>query len=132
MNRIFIKAESRYPVERKKLRSLANKVLSEHGISNDAELGISFVGDRKMKLLNKKYRKLTKTTDVLSFPLFNGKVGQKRAFVDPPGQNLQLGDIVISYPQARQQAMERNLTVDEEINILVEHGVLHLLGIHHE
>jgi len=43
-----------------------------------------------------------------------------------------LGDVVISYPQALKQAQEHNLLVDEEIDRLVEHGVLHLLGIHHE
>ena len=49
-----------------------------------------------------------------------------------PDGILRLGDIVVSYPVARRQAGEHNLLVDNEIKILVKHGMLHLLGIHHE
>jgi len=53
-------------------------------------------------------------------------------FVNPPDEILRLGDIIISYPQAVKQAGENNILVDQEIGNLVKHGVLHLLGIHHE
>ncbi len=132
MLRIPIKAESRYPVERKKIRKLVRQVLVKHGIKDEAEVSISFVGDRKMGRLNKDFMKRQGTTDVLSFPLINSQSKMQRGFVSPPDDILRLGDIVVSYPQARHQAMERNVTVDKEISMLVKHGLLHLLGIHHE
>jgi probable rRNA maturation factor len=76
-----------------------------------------------MTQLNKAWLKRQGTTDVISFPLDEDKF---------PDKVLRLGDIVISYPQARKQAAAANTTVDEEVNKLVEHGVLSLLGLHHE
>ena len=125
MIKINIKAESRYPVDRKLVREVVFSVLDNHSIQA-ALVEILLVGDRKMKALNKKHMGEDQTTDVLSFPLLG------KNFITPPNDILRLGDIVISYPQAQRQAMEHNKTMDEEINFLVEHGLLHLLGIHHE
>jgi len=124
MIKVNIKAESRYPVDRKLVRKVVFGVLGKHSIQT-ALVEIFLVGDRKMTTLNKKHLGVDGTTDVLSFPL-SGK-----DFVMPPKDILRLGDIVISYPQAQRQAMKNNKTMDEEINFLVEHGLLHLLGIHH-
>lgn len=120
MIRILIKASSRYPVERSKIKKKVKKILRRSGLKQGVELGINFVGDRKIKALNKQYRKVNEPTDVLSFPI-NEKA---------PDEVLYIGDVVISYPQARIQASKNNLTVDEEIDKLVEHGVLSLLGKH--
>lgn len=131
MLKVLIKAESRYPVDRKQIRIKVQELLSLHGIEKEAEVSIFFVGDRKMTTLNKKYLDKDKTTDVLSFPVTeNGQ--RSKNFVMPPDNILYLGDIFISFPQARRQAMQWNRTVDEEINLLVKHGLLHLLGIHHD
>lgn len=125
MIKILIKADSRYPVERKRIRQKIKQILGKKGLTQDTEVSILFIGDRKMKSLNKKYRGKSETTDVLSFPLNEG------GHPFPAEETLRLGDIVISYPQARKQAGEYNVLVDEEIDRLVEHGLLHLLGIHH-
>ena len=87
---------------------------------------MSIVGDRRMRELNKKYRKLDKTTDVLSFGLNEGD-----AFVESPDDVLRLGDIVVSYPQAVDEAREENKMVIDQIVLLVLHGLDHLLGKHH-
>jgi len=121
MIKVLIKCSSRYPIERPRIRLLIKKILGDQGENKDIEVSLAFVGDRKMKELNKKYRQLEETTDVLSFSL------EKDNF---PDKVLRLGDIVISYPQARKQAGENNLTVDQEIDRLVEHGLLSLLGLH--
>jgi len=133
------KTESRFPVDRKKIREIINQTLDKQGLKNDCEISISIVGDRKMRGLNKKYLNLDETTDVLSFPLESedkiikrGTPDAPSGFVSPPDGLLHLGDIVVSYPQALAQAAEKNIFVDQEINILIEHGVLHLLGIHHD
>ena len=136
---VDFRTESRFPVNRDRIRKTIEEVISRHGLKAKVEIGLSIVGDRKMSELNGKYLKHEGTTDVLSFPLESGGVISKRGtpdapsgFVAPPDGVLHLGDVVISYPQAVKQAAEKNELVDEEISILVEHGVLHLLGIHHE
>lgn len=120
MAKVLIQASSRYPIERKRIRKAVEKILHRFGLEEDVEIGVNFVGERKIRALNKTYRKIDQPTDVLSFP-----ISEKS-----PDQVLYLGDVVISYPQARKQAAENNLTVDEEIDKLVAHGVLSLLGKH--
>ena len=134
MIKIIIKSESRYPVDRKKLRSFLEKVLERNNIVDNVQVDISFVGDRKMTALNKEYMKREGTTNVLSFPLLDDykKSNEKKDFVLPPDDILRLGDVVISYPQVRKEAMVYGRTVDEQINRLAKHGLLHLLGEHHE
>ena len=73
--------------------------------------------------LNETYRKIPSTTDVLSFP-------QEGSDFSPFG-NL-LGDIVISVPMAAAQAVEACIDLDDEIENLARHGLLHLLGHDHE
>lgn len=123
--------ESRYPVNRRAIKKTVEQVLDERSINGNVEVSISIIGDRKMRVLNKKYRDKEGTTDVLSFSQIDG-VGGKRESPVPPDGVLRLGDVVISYPQARINASKKETLVDEEIDFLVAHGLLHLLGIHHE
>ena len=135
MIQVSIQVSSRYPVDRRRVRRVIAKTLCRQGISDAAQVGVAVVGDRKMEDLNRKFMGKTGTTDVLSFPLAEtsrGVSAVEREFVEVPQPRLRLGDIVISYPQARNQAQDHNLLVDEEIDRLVEHGVHHLLGIHHD
>ena len=120
MIKILFKANSRYPLARKRIRRLIKNVLGKYGEGKNIEISVFVCGDRKMKALNSHYRKIDKTTDVLSFPL------KEKQF---PDGFLRFGDIVISYPLARKQANQNNLTVDEEIDRLIKHGVLSLLGL---
>lgn len=93
-----------------------------HKVKDKVKVTIFFIDDKEMTKLHIKYMHEGGTTDVLSFPVET---------VAPNGLIL-LGDIVVSYPQAERQAKENKISVDEEISKLVEHGLLHLLGIHHE
>jgi probable rRNA maturation factor len=81
---------------------------------------VRFVGDRAMRLANRRFRDKDKTTDVLSFP------GEEA------GIEGYLGDILISIPTARRQAMEAGHSVDREVKTLLLHGILHCLGHDHE
>jgi len=135
MIRVVISGNSRYPMARKQIKRLVVTTLKKQGIEDQVEVSLSLVGDRKMKQLNQEFRGCQETTDVLSFPLretTKGSTEEEREFMEIPDDWWYLGDVVISYPQALKQAQEHNLLVDEEIDRLVEHGVLHLLGIHHE
>lgn len=86
-----------------------------------------------MRSLNKRYRGIDKTTDVLSFPMLpDGKT----PVVDgngclPPDQKL-LGDIVISIPTACRQAKQSEHSLHHELDQLIVHGLLHLVGYDHE
>lgn len=126
---VEITADSRYKVNRKVIRETVEKVLKREKVSPGTEVSVMVLGDRKMKQLNKTYRQVDKTTDVLSFPL---ESSDAKPFVKPPGNVLILGDIVISYPTAVANAAESNIFVDEELARLVEHGLLHLLGYDHD
>src|SRR3989304_10113423 len=125
---VLIHKESRYPVSRKAIREAVEKVLLKQGIKRKTEVSVSIVGDRKMRELKKKYAQKDETTDVLSFSLQEGSGN----FVRLSDGTLRLGDVVISYPQTVKNAAENNVLVEEEIKTLVEHGLKHLLGIHHE
>jgi len=129
MINIFIKSESRYPINRKKIREWVKKILKEKKIIDEVEIAVIVVGDRKMKGLNKKYRGIEEATPVLAFPLEELKGGRKFPLpFSSPDDVLRLGDIVISYPQAVQLAIDEEKLVDEKMNELVEHGMGKLLG----
>lgn len=120
---IFV--ESRYKVNRKRIKACIVDVLRKYSITSPVEVSVAIVGDRKMRELNLKYRNLDKTTNVLSFSQTEGDLNVV------PNTPLLLGDVVISYPQVINEASEKEVFVDDRINDLVEHGVLHLLGVHH-
>lgn len=106
---------------RSRLRKIANTVLKNSGVPNNAELCVSFIGDEKMRELNLSYRNIDRTTDVLSF-------AQEE---EGPGYTL-LGDVVISIDTAERHSESYGSTLHEEIKKLVVHGILHLLGHDHK
>jgi probable rRNA maturation factor len=96
--------------------------LQHQGASLESDLSIVFVDNPKIQAFNREYRQVDAVTDVLAFPA---------GFIDPDSQQTYLGDVIISYPQARVQAGLSNHSVNDEIHLLVVHGVLHLLGHDH-
>ncbi len=90
----------------------------------DAEVSVLLIGDGAMRTLNRRYRGKDRTTDVLSFPLREGTFSGV--------QHQLLGDIVISVPAAARQAKAAGETLLDEIDRLLVHGFLHLLGYDHE
>lgn len=127
---VLFQTETHFPVNRKQIRAAITAVL-EKKIKHNVEVSIAIVGDRRMRELNRTYRKIDATTDVLSFPLSDPTYTKGHAFVDAPDNVLRLGDIIISYPQAVTTAAEENKLVDDVIINLALHGLDHLLGVHH-
>jgi probable rRNA maturation factor len=125
--KIDIYTSPHYPVDRKVIRQAVGETLNKVGIKSVVEVGVSVVGDRKVRVLNRKFRGQDKTTNVLSFPL-NGPNTE----LEVQGKTTPLGDVVISYPVARNEAAEQNLLVDQMLGRLTVHGMLHLLGFDHE
>ncbi len=128
---ILFQTETHYPVDRKKVKAAISSIL-EKKINHNAEVSVAIIGDRRMRELNRTYRKIDATTDVLSFPLNDPTYNKNQSFVEAPDGILRLGDILISFPQAVETATEENKLVDDVIVFLALHGLDHLLGIHHE
>lgn len=136
MVNIIINSDPRYNINKPNIREVVVKMLTKLRISGRIELGVNIVGDRKMHELNRKYRGLDSTTNILTFALEDPNPASLQhipriGFVAAPDKWLRLGDIVISYPQAIDDASMDGISVDEEIKNLVEHGLNHLLGVHH-
>lgn len=127
MVKVLIFVESRYKVNRRRIRKTVENVLSKEGISTTTEISIAIVGDRKMRELSRKYKGEDKTRNVLSFSLSEGERTPKTS-----DSILRLGDIVISYPEVIREAVKEEVMVDSKIDELIIHSLNHLLGIHHE
>ena len=88
----------------------------------DADITIVLTDDNQLHELNRQWMGVDAPTDVLSFPSDE---------IDPEGGNRYLGDILISVQRAAQQAGETGHSVEAEVQLLVVHGVLHLMGHDH-
>lgn len=99
------------------------------GLLPVAEISVLLVNDSRMRLLNRSYRNVDKTTDVLSFPLF---VLPCEVGVSGEGEPVALGDIVVNLHQAERQSRARGVTLYREVEWLLLHGLLHLIGYDHE
>lgn len=115
--KIDIKKDPRYPIDIKKVRQIAKEILKESDVSGDVELSLNFVGKRKAKKLNQQYRNKDYIPGVLSFPM------QEQS----PDGKLQLGDVMVCYPEARAEARKRERLVIEIIREWLEHGIDNLL-----
>ena len=111
----------RVTFDQARLEGLARAILSDVG-ETSAELGVLFVGDQRMRSFNRRYRGKDRTTDVLAF-----------AMREAPNFSAHLlGDVVIAVPTAARQARQGQRSLDEELTILLVHGILHLCGYDHE
>lgn len=126
---IQLSVGSRYPVNRQLLRERALQVLAKHSVEA-AQLDVSIVGVRKITQLNETLLHHEGSTDVLSFP--QHEKAQLDDFPLPDHVPPHLGDIVISFPAAVESAKRYGRRVDDQLCFYLEHGLLHLLGYHHD
>jgi probable rRNA maturation factor len=113
-------------VGRKRLLKLVQAVLNCIGESS-ADMSVSFVGDRRMRRLNRQYRHKDRSTDVLAFAFREARAPHRLN-----RSAAHLGDVVIALPTAQRQARAGHRSLEEEIVALLIHGVLHLCGYDHE
>ena len=122
---IFINNEQKeHSIDCVLLENQGKSILRVLGCENQ-ELSVLLADDRKIRTLNKQYRGQDRATDVLSFSQNDEEEESK------PSYHL-MGDVVISSVTAKRQAAEHGLTLEEEIVLLLIHGILHLLGFDHE
>ncbi|MFC2015557.1 rRNA maturation RNase YbeY [Chloroflexota bacterium] len=108
-----------------KLKQIAEASLHHEGRTGQATLVIT--DDQGIQTLNRDFLGIDVPTDVLAFPAQDDSDG----FVFAPGEEHYIGDVIISYPRALQQAQELGHPVEHEICLLIIHGFLHLLGYDH-
>jgi rRNA maturation RNase YbeY len=108
-------------IDQPRLAHLAQAILSSIDEAS-ATLSVVLIGDRAMRGLNRQYRKKNCTTDVLAFSMREG----------PGPSSLLIGDVVISVATAAKQARQLGRSLDEELTVLLVHGILHLCGYDHE
>jgi len=110
------------------LRQAVRTAFESAGQKRNGELTLVITDDAQVKKLNQAYRGVDAITDVLAF----GDSREADMFVQSPEAPIYFGDIVISYPRSVEQATAHGHPVEEELSLLVIHGVLHLLGYNHE
>lgn len=122
------------------LKNAIEFALSEEKVDKKCEVSLVFVDNEQIKEINNETRNIDRATDVLSFPMLdypNGKVykdvytGKEMDKTYFDGEELILGDIVLSLERAEEQRVEFNHSFNRECSYLVVHSVLHLLGYDH-
>lgn len=138
MINVIISSDPRYQVNKLAIQASVLDILKRHNVSGNIEIGVNIVGDRKMHEVNKKYRGIDSTTNILSFaledPISTSGLQHVRnlGFVKSPDKILKLGDILISWPELQKDAAAAGVSTEQQARYLVEHGTKHLLGIHHD
>jgi probable rRNA maturation factor len=146
---VFVADEqSERPVDAERFGQLARQVLADRGVRGEAELNILFVDEETIATLNERFLGKTGPTDVLSFPIeddiaFPAPPGGPLADLAGPGREgtslaaeetapLLIGDVVVCPAVAWRNAPQHAGTYEDELALLIVHGVLHLLGMDHE
>lgn len=130
------------PVETMRWVRLATSVLQAEEVRDDCELSMLFVEEDVMAGLNKQFHGKDGPTDVLAFPIDEdpaeggrspdaGGTGPGYSPAEPGDMPMMLGDVVVCPAVAERNAPEHAGTYDDEVALLIVHGILHLLGMDH-
>lgn len=127
---IFLADEQSEPVEMGRVMAIAERVLLAERLPDHTELAIVLVGADEMSRYNQKFMERSGPTDVLAFPVEELKPGEVPTTI-VNGQPLSLGDIFVCPAVVKDQAVEIGVSLDDEMALIVTHGILHLLGYDH-
>jgi probable rRNA maturation factor len=119
---VFVANEQDLPVDEPRLSDLARHILASENMDENVELSILFIGADHMKLLNKRFAGNDYATDVLAFPMMD----------DDEDSELILGDVVVCPDVAQDNARKAGHGLAPELETLLVHGTLHLLGYDHQ
>ncbi|MFV1917742.1 MAG: rRNA maturation RNase YbeY, partial [Patescibacteria group bacterium] len=128
MIKVYVRKQTNYPIKASVIKRNLISFFKERGIVSDAVVSVVIVGEKKMLDIGRKYLKDNNVHNVLSFTADEGRGD----FVYPPGEHINLGEIVVCYPKAAEEAKGEGKRIDEKVSELLEHGALHLMGIHHD
>ena len=119
---VFVANEQGHSVDEARLAALAGHVLHSENISEDAELSVLLVTKDHMRRLNLRFANEDQPTDVLAFPMME----------DDDEQGSLIGDVVLCPEVAQSNATSMNHSLGHEMDVLMVHGTLHLLGYDHQ
>ena len=127
---VDVRNDTRFAVDGDAVEAFVRAVLKAESV-RDGELGVRFVGERRMRAMNREFRGEDAVTDVLAFPLEDDadRVRGGGGAAAPPRM---LGDVVVCVRRAERQARGAGLPLAVELAVLLAHGVLHVLGYDHE
>ncbi|MGZ5383550.1 MAG: rRNA maturation RNase YbeY [Acidimicrobiia bacterium] len=128
---VFLADEQDDPIDAEPLRRLAELVLEEERFPTDTEVTLLFVGEDQIATYNDRFMHREGATDVLAFPIEHlepGLVPQRR----PGGPPLNIGDVVIAPAYVQAQAEATGVSFNDDLSLMVVHGLLHLLGYDHQ
>jgi len=114
------------------VKKVLDKCFEEEGLlDSKLIMTITFTTPEEIRKINKKYRKIDKATDVLSFPMFEkDELDEKIKSGDFPYEDV-LGDVIISIEKVREQAKEYGHSFERELSYMLVHGFYHLMGYDH-
>ncbi|WP_194190857.1 rRNA maturation RNase YbeY [Clostridium chrysemydis] len=124
----------------KKIKEVINFSLKEEDVTIKTEISVLLVDNEEIREINSQTRNIDRATDVLSFPMldFDDNKVYKEVYKDEKfddsyfdGEDLVLGDMVLSLERAKEQSEEFNHSFEREVFYLIVHSVLHLLGYDH-
>ncbi|MFN2488567.1 MAG: rRNA maturation RNase YbeY [Actinomycetota bacterium] len=118
---VFVANEQDVPVDEERLSALARHMLSAEKVDGDAELSVLLVTQEHMRRLNARFAGEDHVTDVLAFPM-----------MEDEEESLLLGDVVICPRVASRNATAMGHAVARELDVILVHGTLHLLGYDHQ
>lgn len=122
--------EQEEPAPTEELTRLAELVLTEEGLDGGATVGITLVDNDVIAGLNERHLDKIGPTDVLSFPVEDAQPGCP-PLPSPNGPPVAIGDVFIAPAVVRQNAARRSVDYEDEMALMVVHGLLHLLGWDH-
>lgn len=129
MIKVHVTKTSYYPVSSVKIRKEIQKFLKKNKVTSDTEMSVALIGKKRMMDLAKKHLDETNSVhNVLSFT--TNEITED--FVFPPGSAIQLGEVVVCYPKAVEEAKKENKLIDDKVLELIKHGTMHLMGVHHD
>ena len=128
---VSVEEKFRGLVDEDRVREIAQMVLKAESVTPPYEVSIVFTDSAAVRRFNRDYRGVDEPTDVLAFYMLPEKETEP-TFILPPDGITRLGEVIVSYPQAVEQAKEQGHSVDKELALLIIHGILHLLGYDHE
>ena len=128
MIKVAIKKQANYPISTKLIRDVLKDFFVKEGIVSEAFVSVALVGEKKMLETGKKYLKDNLLHNVLSFT----EEELKGNFIYPPEIGINLGEIILCYPKAVEEAKKEGVLIDAKVKELILHSAEHLMGRHHE
>jgi rRNA maturation RNase YbeY len=129
MVKVDVKKLSNYPISTAKIKRVLQDALKKYGLKSDAYVSVAIVGEKKMMELAQTYLKEKNVVhNVLTF----ASNDTKTAFSYPPSHLMDVGEIIVCYSKAKEEANNEGILVENKVLELIEHGAAHLMGHHHQ